>query len=133
MGLGNRGDIGFPEAMVATAAVCIIAVAFLSFAASATGNGDTAERSMDWDWIGNVAIEDGAYIISYDSVRRIASEAGADGARLTLDPMGANGIEVLCMESGSLSGDSVGYRAVFNIRSDDGRVVPTLFAAEVFR
>lgn len=128
----RRGEAGFLEAMVATAAVCLVMTAFVCYMAAEGPDDDRVE--VDRSVADGVSIVGGGY--SGDGVEERLAEAvdrgGYSGAALRCRAEGATGIAEGSWSYGTLSGDGVvGETFIRQVRSDDGRVVPTLFEVTV--
>lgn len=124
-----KGGIGFMEAMVSAASVCIVLTCFTAFLATALAEEHSETPEFDWNAAYSVSLANGEYDGS--AIAESAEEQAVRG--------GWNGVAVTCTgpvsstwEYGNREGDSVRDTVVRSVPSDDGRSVPTVFEAVIW-
>jgi len=130
--LDRKGDIGFPEAMVGTATVCIVLTIFLSHAVTVMSADSGDGAPVAWDRLSSLSIESGEYAVDADIAEDFRADLSCSGIRITLDPNGVSGISPWSAECGDLTGDCRVHARLINAESDDGRSVPTVAEVTVF-
>ena len=131
MHLCRRGDIGFPEAVIGAAAVCIVLSSFILFAYGAAGQTDSPV-SPDWSFMNGSHIDHGVVVIDESSLESFAYRADVSGVSVETDAFGAIGIDTGEWSYGQFSGDKSVFVRLIDLPSDDGRTVPLAFRVIVW-
>ncbi len=128
----KRGDIGFPEAMVGTATVCIVLTMFLAYAVTMTSADPVEDTDVGWERFRGVEITGGTYRAD-GLASDILSDLSCSGVELVFGPQGVHGVAGKITDCGRCAGDKEVHRRLISVESDDGRTVPTLVEVLVFR
>jgi len=128
MKMNRKGDIGFPEAMMAVMLVTLVLMAYLVVFAYNNDGHDDADPDFDRDIVEYITIENG-----------IAKGDLTDAMQGYLEHNNYRGITILCHIPGELAvceltfmvgdmdGDIFSERFVKSIGSNGGEVIPMVF------
>lgn len=133
MKLDRRGDIGFPEAMMAVMIVTIVLTAYL--AAFATGVVVTEKDAPDFDRhiTCDAHIKGDKIILDVeDGMERFLARENCNGLTLRCSIPGHPSISMLDTSAGTTDGKVSGERYTQTIRSDDGRVYSAVFEVGIW-
>ena len=129
----HRGDIGFPEAVIGTVAVCIVLSSFIVFAYGAVGQEDLAVSSFDIQPIvRQLAFVSGSYTIDTEFIATELYSGDISGVTVSLTAPGVDGVPPSEWSFGETSGDHSVTRRLVDVMSDDGRRIPTLVTVGVY-
>jgi len=133
MKLNRRGDLGFPEAIMAAMIVTLSLTLYMGlFALNAADGGGGPEVRVDHRIFGGLTLEDGE--IAGDIEMRLITEMERHGFR---------GITVICsvpgdlgfkdrrIAVGSMDGKIGSERFLFSMKGADGRIVPVVIEVAV--
>ncbi len=131
MRLDNKGDIGFPEAMMALMMVIIVLSAFLAFfvfnVVQASEEAPENDDFFDTIVIRNGTIEDDFQEYMEDYC--LANDCSGMNIRITVPG------EILNIEGeysyGSMDGSLGGARYLRTVQIEDGRLIPMIFEVAV--
>jgi len=133
MRLNKRGDIGFPEAIMAAMIVTLALTAYFGFfALNAVNNESGPEVRVDHRIFDNLTIRDGEII--GDIEMQLISETerhGYKGISFTCEVPGGLGIKGKSLCIGSMDGKVDSERFLMQLRSSDGRIVPAVIEVVV--
>ena len=130
----HRGDIGFPEAVVGTAAVCIVLMSFLVFCYGTVGDADVHLPSSQTHELmpRDMSYVTGSYTIDEDSVAERVLAADLTGLIIQADPSGIDGVNPSRWTFGEAEGNPSVSRKLIDVDSDDGRRIPTVVTLWVY-
>lgn len=133
MKLNRRGDIGFPEAMMAVMIVTIVLTAYL--AAFATGVVDRTENAPAFDRrvTEDARVSEGRIVLGTEGrMESFVDKADCNGLTVRCTVPGHKTIEPLDAVAGTADGKVSGERYTQLLRSDDGRVYSAVFEVGVW-
>ncbi|MCL1978878.1 MAG: hypothetical protein FWG60_01795 [Methanomassiliicoccaceae archaeon] len=133
MRFDRRGDLGFPEAIMAAMIVTLSLTLYLGLFALSTvdDGGDTAVR-VDHRIFNGLSLEDGEIV--GDIEMRLISEAerhGFKGIIVICEVPGGLGFEDRRISVGSADGNISSDRFILPLRSSDGRTIPTVIEVAI--
>ena len=133
MKLDRRGDLGFPEAIMAAMIVTLSLTLYLGLFALSTidDNSDPAVR-VDHRIFNGLSLEDGEIV--GDIEMRLISEAerhGFKGITVICEVPGELGFRDRRTSVGSMEGNINSERFVFQMMSCDGRAIPAVIEVAV--
>ena len=127
----RRGDIGFPEAMLGTATVCIVLTVFLAYAVTVMWTDSAEQADIGWERFRNVGITDGEY--SAGTIPEdLVAELSCSGVKMSFVPQDVPGICSLYIQCGKCRGDKEVHDRLISVESDDGRTIPTVLEVIVY-
>ena len=131
MHLCRRGDIGFPEAVIGAAAVCVVLSSFVLMAYGTVGQEDPSV-SPDWSFLRGAYIDHGAIVIDEEPLESFSYTAGINGLSVETDAHGVVGIDDCNWSYGEQSGNRSVSVKVKDLESDDGRTIPVTFRVNIW-
>ncbi len=128
----RRGDIGFPEAMLGTATVCIVLTVFLAYAVTVMWTDSADEAEIGWERFRDVGITDGEY--SAGTIPEdLLAELSCSGVQVSFISRNVPGICSLDIQCGECMGDREFHNRLISVESDDGRTIPTVLEVVIYR
>jgi len=130
----HRGDIGFPEAVVGTAAVCIVLMSFLVFCYGTVGDPDVHPPSPNAHELmpRGMSYVSGSYTIDEELIADRVLSADITGLVIRADPSGIDGVNPSGWTFGDAEGNPSVSRRLVDVDSDDGRRIPTVVTVWVY-
>lgn len=128
----SKGYIGFSEAMLGTAAVCIVIIAFVAFAVPAmTGHGQHEDAVLpDTD---GMSVTAGKYVWDHTApMEEVCQRHGYAGMRVCASTCSAIGAEDAEWTVGDTGGTGTAHHLIINVPSDYGGRVPTEITVVVY-
>jgi hypothetical protein len=133
MRLNKRGDLGFPEAIMAAMIVTLALTMYIGyFALNTVGNESGPEVRVDHRIFENLSLRDGEVV--GDIEIQLISEAerhGYRGISFTCEVPGGLGIKGKSLCIGNMDGKIDSERFLLQLKSSDGRVVPAVIEVVV--
>lgn len=128
----SKGYIGFSEAMLGTAAVCIVILAFAAFCVPAmTGHGDRADTVLPDT--GGMSVIAGVYTWDGEAPMEQACQLrGCSGMTVKASPCSPAGAGDMEWSVGDTDGPGTAHRLIVNVPSDYGGRIPTEITVVVF-
>lgn len=133
MRLNRRGDIGFPEAMMAVMIVTVVLMAYLGvFAAGAADRTDAAPE-FDRRITAGARIASGELILdAEDRMAGFIEKNGCRGLTVRCSIPGNSWVETAEFFSGTLDGRISGEKYTQSIKSDEGRIFTAVFEVGIW-
>ncbi len=130
----RRGDIGFPEAVMGAAAVCVVLICFLAFAYGLLAAGESDGLSThDINTLSDsLSLQSGSYTLDGSRLEDRVSALDLAGVSVTAEASGIDSIPPCSWDSGEVSGEYSLRRSLVNVDSDDGKRIPTIVTVKVF-
>ncbi|MCL2032596.1 MAG: hypothetical protein FWG96_04955 [Methanomassiliicoccaceae archaeon] len=133
MRFNKRGELGFPEAMMAVMIVTLSLTAYLGlFALNAANNESGAAVHVDHRIFDNLVLNNGE--VAGDIEMQLVSEAerhGYRGISVICEVPGGLGFKGMSVRIGDMDGMISSERFLFQLRSADGRIVPAVIEVAV--
>ena len=131
MRLDKRGDLGFPEAMMAVMIVTLVLSMYIGIFVLNVANEETSDTQVDKDIVKGLTIRDGR--IEGDITMKMVAVSEIEGYR---------GIVLRCIVPGGLAeneefsvgnmdGHITSERFLRNLPSDDGKNIPVIFEVAI--
>ncbi len=132
MRLDKKGDLGFPEAILAVMIVTLVLMIYLGAFVIQTGTEYVEDPELDDDILSGISIRDNEFIADID-----------DGLYKFLERNNYKGIEIECWTPGNLieshyshligtmDGTIQEEHYLKTIPSDDGRMIPVIFEVAI--
>lgn len=128
MRLDKRGDLGFPEAIMAVMIITLSLTAFMGVVAFDLVNNDD-DRSIELDpkIFERLSLDAGTVVGDLnDELNSMVDRHGYKGISVTCKIPGELGFESAVFSVGDLAGDPVFDRFLCSMNSSDGRVLPAV-------
>jgi hypothetical protein len=133
MRLNKRGDLGFPEAIMAAMIVTLALTMFFGFFALNAVNDDSGpEVHFDHRIFDNLNVREGE--VAGDIEGHLISEMerhGYRGMSMTCEVPGGLGIKGKTVRVGNLDGKIESERFLLQLNSTDGRIIPAVIEVVV--
>ena len=133
MRLNRKGELGFPEAIMAAMIVTLVLTLYLGlFALNAAEEGGGSDVHIDHRVFGGLSLEDGE--IAGDIELRLVSEMerhGLKGISFVCEVPGELGFADRSLVVGNMNGSISSERFIFLLGSADGRTVPAVIEVVV--
>ncbi|MDR2698445.1 MAG: hypothetical protein LBB30_02040 [Candidatus Methanoplasma sp.] len=133
MKLDRRGDLGFPEAIMAAMIVTLSLTMYMGlFVLSSANDGGGPEVRVDHRIFGGLTLEDGEIV--GDIEMRLITEAerhGFRGITIICEVPGDLGFEGRRIAVGSTDGSISSERFLLSLKGTDGRTVPAVIEVAV--
>ncbi|MDR0309723.1 MAG: hypothetical protein LBH88_03075 [Candidatus Methanoplasma sp.] len=133
MKFNRRGDLGFPEAIMAAMIVTLSLTAYMGlFALNIADDGNISVTSIDHRTFSCLSLADGE--IAGDIESRLVSEMerrGLNGISFICEVPGGFGYSSRSVTVGNMDGRIDCERFLFTLKSQDGRIIPAVMEVAV--
>jgi hypothetical protein len=132
MKMNVKGDLGFPEAIMAVMVVTLVLTAYIGLFALDNSRSDTPAPDSDRNLVDGIKIVDGT--VSGDIVPELTAFIEKNGYRGMIvrctvpGGIAEGGVEFTV---GEMDGPVTGERFIRSVLSDDGRLIPIVFEVAI--